>query len=91
MLVGNNLEVLGRIEPGIDFIFYDASVRTPEHLALFESVLSDSGVILTSNLFLGRYAPDLPGLDAGARYREALFGDRWLTAFVSGKALSVRR
>lgn len=46
---------------------------------------------MTSNLFLGRYLPDLPELAQGADYRRALLDPaRWLTTFSDLKALSVR-
>ena len=90
--VGSDLEVLALLEDAtFDLVFYDASVPTPAHLAAFDRLLAADGVLLTSNLFLGQYVPDLPGLEAGAVYRESLFGDRWRTAFIGGKALSVRR
>lgn len=91
MHVGNDLDVLGTLEPPYDLIFYDAYVPAPPHLENFERLLADRGVLVTSNLFLGQYAPELPELADGARYREALFEHPWLTTFItSGKALSVR-
>jgi hypothetical protein len=66
-------------------------VPTPAHHDVFDRLLAPTGVLLTSNLFLGQYAPDMPGLADGAAYRELLFGPAWRTAFVGGKALSVRR
>jgi predicted O-methyltransferase YrrM len=90
VLVGDDLDVMATLDGAYDLIFYDANVPTPAHLAEFDRLLSDRGAIVTSNLFLGRYAPDLPGLEDGARYRDALFGPQWLTSFVNGKALTVR-
>ena len=93
--VGTDLDVLAVLAddeaPVFDLVFYDAAVPTPAHLAAFERLLAPDGVLLTSNLFLGQWAPDMPGLSDGAIYREALFGDAWRTGFVGGKALSVRR
>ena len=89
--VGRDLDVLGGLDERYDLIFYDAAVPTPAHLDVFDGLLAADGVLLSSNLFLGQYAPDMPGLEEGARYRELLFGGAWQTAFIGGKALSVRR
>jgi predicted O-methyltransferase YrrM len=91
--VGSDLDVVAVLEETepYDLVFYDAAVPTPAHLAAFDRLLAPGGVLLTSNLFLGQYVPDLPGLEEGAAYREALFGARWRTVFLGGKALSVRR
>jgi len=90
--VGHDLELLeGFAAASYDLLFYDAAVPTPIHLEAFDRLLAATGVLITSNLFLGQYAPDMPGLADGARYRELLFGGAWQTAFIGGKALSVRR
>jgi predicted O-methyltransferase YrrM len=89
---GGDVDVLAGFGNAIyDLVFYDAAVPTPAHLEAFDRLLAPDGVLISSNLFLGQYAPDMPGLADGARYRELLFGDAWRTAFIGGKALSVRR
>jgi predicted O-methyltransferase YrrM len=83
--------VLGELDGPFDLIFYDAFVPTPPDLEAFERLLRPGGVLVSSNLFLGRYVPHLPKLNEGARYREALVGgEAWLTAFSGHKAVSVR-
>lgn len=91
ILVGSDLDVLDQLEPTYDLIVYDAGVPTAAHLDRFERLLASGGLLISSNLFLGRYVPELPGLAEGARYREALFGENWLTAFANTKAISIRR
>ena len=91
VLEGSDLEVVAGLPAGAyDLVFYDAAVPGPEHLAAFDRVLAPAGAVVTSNLFLGVHVPDDPRLPDGARYRDALFGDRWTTAFVGTKALTVR-
>jgi 2-polyprenyl-3-methyl-5-hydroxy-6-metoxy-1,4-benzoquinol methylase len=54
-------------------------------------LLRPGGLLVTSNLFLGRYDAALPGLAKGAEVRRALFDpERWLTTFAELKALSIR-
>ena len=84
-------EVAAGLDGPFELVFYDAFIPTPTDLTTFERLLRPGGVLVSSNLFLGKYAPDLPGLKNGASYRDALFGDgRWLTAFAGDKAVSVR-
>lgn len=46
---------------------------------------------MTSNLFLGQYAPDAPGLERGAEYRRLILEDeRWLSTFWGETGVSVR-
>lgn len=75
-----------------DLIFCDAFIPTPGDLTAFERLSSPACVLITSNLFLGRYDPEMPGLAEGALYREKLLAsDEWATAFAGFKAISVRR
>jgi predicted O-methyltransferase YrrM len=91
VLEGNDLSVLPDLEAGTyDVIVYDADVPTPRHLELFDRLLSQGGLLISSNLFLGQYVFDLPDLEKGAEYREALFGRSWITAFAREKALTFR-
>jgi predicted O-methyltransferase YrrM len=56
-------------------------------------LLRPGGVLISSNLFLGQYVPDLPDLPQMAEYRRRLLDDeRFLTAFApNGLAISVFR
>jgi predicted O-methyltransferase YrrM len=88
---GRSPDALAQLEGGYDLVFYDADVPTPSELAVFRALLRRGGVLVTSNLFLGQYDPDLPSLAQGAQYRRELFdAEQWLTAFAGLKALSVR-
>jgi len=89
--VGKSPGALDGLEPGYDLVFYDASIPTIEELAKFRALLSPGGLLVTSNLFLGVYDPNMPGLSHGAESRrELLDRGRWLTTFADLKALSVR-
>ena len=90
---GRGAEVLPRLAGPYDFIFCDGDIdeylTDREH---FIRLLRPGGLLATSNLFLGQYAPDIPGLDQAAAYRLRILDDeRLLTAFLpGGMALSVR-
>jgi predicted O-methyltransferase YrrM len=88
--VGLDAGVLATMPAGYDLIVYDAAIPGPELLDAFDRLLAPTGSLISSNLFLGRWVPDDPRLPAGAQYRERLFGPSWRTAFIGGKALSVR-
>ncbi len=55
-------------------------------------LLRPGALLVSSNLFLGQWAPDLPGLEVTAAYRTRILDDGdWRTGFLpGGKALSVR-
>lgn len=89
--VGRSPRVLADFDPPYDLVFYDASVPTPGELDVFHRLLRPAGLLVTSNLFLGRHVPDLPGLEEGAAYRRRLLNpEHWLTAFADLKGVSVR-
>jgi predicted O-methyltransferase YrrM len=89
--VGRSPDALAQLEAGYDLAVYDAYVPTPAELAALRALLRAGGLLVSSNLFLGRYDPALPGLAEGAAYRRRLFDEReWLTSFAGLKALSVR-
>ncbi len=93
MLQGSATDVLPRIEPGYEFIFWDGDPdQSLAALAEFLRLLAPGGTLVTSNLFLAQYAPNLPGLDQAAEYRRRILNHPSLrTAFLpSGLALSVR-
>ncbi len=77
-----------------DLIFCDGDLTEYlEDFAHFRRLLRPGALLITSNLFLGQYGLDIPGLDQAAAYRRRILDDeRLLTAFLpSGLALSVRR
>lgn len=86
--------VLPRLKEAYDLICFDTD---PEEslpgLAHFERLLRRGGLLISANLFLAQFAPDLPGLDKAAEYREQILNnERWLTTYLTdGTALSVRR
>jgi predicted O-methyltransferase YrrM len=75
-----------------DLIFSDGD---PEEMPLdldhFLRLLRPGGLLVSANLFLAQFVPDLPGIDQMAEYRQRLLDDdRVLTAIVpGGLALSV--
>jgi predicted O-methyltransferase YrrM len=88
---GIDFEVLPMLDSGYDLVFYDAGIPGPELLDEFERLVRPGGLLVTSNLFLGRYVPDGPELKRGAAYRERLMvSPNWTTAFANLKALSIR-
>jgi predicted O-methyltransferase YrrM len=86
-------QALARTDGPYDFIFCDGDLTEYlEDFAHFRRLLRPGGLLVTSNLFLGRYG-DVPGLAQAAAYRRRILDDERLqTAFLpSGLALSVRR
>ena len=87
-------DALEGLAAGYDLVFYDAD---PADLEVFRAhlprLLAPRALLVSSNLFLGRLASDLPGLEIAAAYREAILADERLeTTFLpGGAALSVRR
>jgi predicted O-methyltransferase YrrM len=94
VLGGRAVDLLPGLIGQYDLIFCDSDpdeyAAYPDH---FLRLLKTGGLLITSNLFLGRYSLDIPGLDQAAAYREWLLAEvRLLTAFLSGgMAISVRR
>ena len=94
VLEGRAVDLLPGLSGPYDLIFCDSDLEEygayPDH---FVRLLRLDGLLITSNLFLGRYSLDIPGLDQAAAYRERILDDqRLLTAFLpGGVALSVRR
>jgi predicted O-methyltransferase YrrM len=86
--------VLPMLKSTYDLIYFDTDPA--ESLTVFdhsERLLRPGGLLISANLFLGQYAPDLPGLEKTAEYRlKILDATRWLTAYLpDGTAISVRR
>ena len=55
-------------------------------------LLRKGGLLISANLFLGQFAPDIPGLEKTAEYRlRILDAARWLTGYMAdGTSISVR-
>ena len=94
ILLGSGASVLPALHGSYDLIYFDTDpAESLTDLKQFERLLRPGGLLISANLFLGQYAPDLPGLDKTARYRLRILNrDRWLTAYLpDGTALSIRR
>jgi predicted O-methyltransferase YrrM len=94
ILEGEAAPTLAALAGPYDLIFVDSDVAEyVTYLDHFGRLLRPCGVLLSSNLFLGQYSPDVPGLETGAAYRRRLVeDDRWFTVFLpNGKAVSVRQ
>jgi len=94
VLVGWGRIILPDLRGPYDLIFFDGDpAESMVDLGHFERLLRAGGLLISANLFLGQYAPALPGLDKTATYREQIMhSERWFTAYLpNGKALSVRR
>ena len=94
VLLGLGASVLPTLQGAYDLIYFDTDpAESLLDLEQFERLLRPGGLLVSANLFLGQYAPDLPGLDKTAEYRlRILDANRWLTAYLpDGTALSIRR
>jgi predicted O-methyltransferase YrrM len=89
---GRGRDILPGLSGQYDLIFCDADLD--EYLLdldHFLRLLRRGGLLVTSNLFLGQYASDIPGMEQAATYRKRILEDgRLLTAFLpTGLALSL--
>lgn len=87
-------EMLPELPGHFDLIFNDAELDEYEMmLGHFIRLLRPGGLLITSNLFLGQYTDDMPGIEQAVAYRRRILEDpRLRTAFMrSGLALSVRQ
>jgi predicted O-methyltransferase YrrM len=94
VLQGLGTPVVKGLEGPYDLIYFDTDpAESLSSLEEFERLLKPGGLLISANLFLGQYAPDLPGLEKAADYRvRILDAQHWLTAYLpDGTALSVRR
>jgi predicted O-methyltransferase YrrM len=94
VLEGRGAEILPTLAAPYDLVFCDGD---PDEFAVdlpqFERLLESGGLLVSANLFLGQYVPDLPSLPQAAEYRRSLLdATRWTTAFVpGGMAVSVKK
>jgi predicted O-methyltransferase YrrM len=92
--IGTGADVLPALEPGYDLIFSDGEpVEFETDLDQFERLLRPGGLLVSANLFLGRYSPDVEGLEHAAVYRRRLLDESSFTTAIldDGLALSVLR
>ena len=94
VLPGIGAKILPTLSHSYDLAYFDTDpAESLIDLEQFERLLKPGGVLISANLFLGQYAPDLPGLEKTAEYRERILDDtRWLTSYLpDGTALSIKR
>lgn len=87
-------QVLPTLTDSYDVAYFDTDpAESLIDLEQFERLLKPGGLLISANLFLGQYAPALPGLEKTAEYRERILDDtRWLTSYLpDGTALSIKR
>ena len=95
VLVGRAAAVLAGLKGPYDLIYFDGDpAEALADLDSFERIIRPGGLLISANLFLGAYDPNIPGLEKTAEYRKRITsGDRWMTAWLQSgsKAFSVRR
>ena len=94
VLVGAATSVLPTLQEQYDLIYFDTDpAESLMTLEQSDRLLRHGGLLISANLFLGQFAPDLPGLDKTAEYRlKILDANRWLTTYLpDGTAISIRR
>lgn len=92
--VGSGSAVLPTLEGPYDLVFSDGDPEEmPFDLQHVLRLLRPGGLLVSANLFLAQFVPDLPGIPQMAEYRgRILEDDRLLTAMIpGGLALSVVR
>ena len=92
VLVGDAKRVLPSLKGRYDLVYFD--INPSESLVVLdhsERLLRRGGLLISANLFLGQFAPDIPGLEKTAEYRLRLLdAARWLTGFMAdGTSISV--
>jgi predicted O-methyltransferase YrrM len=94
VLRGRGADVLPGLDEPYDLIFSDGDPEElPQDLDHFLRLLRPGGLLLSANLFLAQFVPDLTGIDQMAEYRQRLLDNgRLLTTIVpGGLAVSVVR
>jgi predicted O-methyltransferase YrrM len=91
---GEAASVLPALKGPYDLLYFDTDPG--EALTVLEQserLLPRGGLLVSANLFLGQFAPDIPGLEKTAEYRlRILNARRWITAYMAdGMAISVRQ
>ena len=93
VLVGEAARVLPALKGRYDLIYFD--INPAESLTVLEHserLLRKGGLLVSANLFLGQFAPNIPGLEKTAEYRlRILDAARWFTGYMTdGTSISVR-
>lgn len=95
ILAGHAATVLRGLKGPYDLIYFDGDpAEALDDLDNFERIIRPGGLLISSNLFLGAFDPNMPGLEKTAEYRKRIIsGDRWTTGWLQNgsKALSIRR
>jgi predicted O-methyltransferase YrrM len=94
VICGQAADILAGLSGPYDLIFSDADPEEmPIALDHFLRLLRPRGLLVSANLFLAQFVPDLPGIEQMAQYRQRIVDDeRLLTAIVpGGLALSCLR
>jgi predicted O-methyltransferase YrrM len=94
VLLGSGSTVLPMLEGPYDLVFSDGDPEEmPLDLQHFLRLLRPGGLLVSANLFLAQFVPDLPGIPQMAEYRRRILeDDRLLTTMIpGGLALSVVR
>jgi predicted O-methyltransferase YrrM len=92
-LAGDAARVLPALKGRYDLIYFD--INPAESLTVLdhsERLLRKGGLLISANLFLGQFVPDIPGLEKTAKYRLRILDPaQWLTGYMAdGTAISVR-
>lgn len=94
VIFGQAADILPGLSGPYDLIFSDADPeQMPIALDHFLRLLRPRGLLVSANLFLAQFVPDLPGIEQMAQYRQRILDDeRLLTAIApGGLALSCLR
>lgn len=86
ILRGRGRTVLPDLDGPYDLIFSDGDPEEmPFDLEHFLRLLRPGGLLVSANLFLAQFVPDLTGVEQMAEYRQRLLDDeRLVTAIVPG-------
>src|SRR5690348_7620435 len=93
VLAGEANHVLPTLKGRYDLIYFDIGpAESLMALEQAERLLRKGGLLISANLFLGQFAPNIPGLEKTAEYRlRILDARRWLTGYMAeGTSISVR-
>ena len=84
---GKVAAILPTLKGSYDLAYFDTDpAEALVALDHFVRLLKPGGLVISANLFLGQYAPDLPGLEKTAEYRQRILdGKKWLTSFSPGR------
>jgi predicted O-methyltransferase YrrM len=94
ILEGIGAKILPALNESYDLTYFDTDpAESLLDLQQFQRLLKPGGLLISANLFLGQHAPELPGLEKTAEYRERILHDAdWLTSFLpNGTAISIKR